>query len=246
MVEKMKNDPDTETSNGAPTAEIPHDDVQRLLYFFRQHGIRIVIYIAAAFVVLAAFGWFKSRKGEGIARAASMLSAAHSVQNLQEVISLYPESPSASIATLMLAKTYYDSGNHALADGAYADFIQKYPTHSMVPVAELGRAHVQEAIGQTEQAVQAYAAFAKKYPTHFLLADAMLSQARGMTTMGRTGEARILYEDFIAAHPNSSFVAEAETALNRLKRTVSAPAPTPASPPPVVPSAAPATPPNKS
>ena len=79
-----------------------------------------------------------------------MLMSASNLTTLQDIVKQYPTTPAAPIALLLLARSHFDSGNYALADGAYSDFQMRYPEHFMVVSAQLGRFHCMEAMGQMD------------------------------------------------------------------------------------------------
>ena len=219
----MADEASNEQEPLTPDVETPHagpiDDVQKFANFWKTQGLRIAVYIAVLLIVVIGFAWFKGHKRAGVVRASEMLGAAQSAQDLQAILSQYPDSPSAKVAMLMLGKAYYDAGSFQLAEATYSDFLQRFPNHPMGSVATLGRIHVQDGAGQTEQAIAGYKAFIKGNSDHYLVGDAVLGLARCITLQGRTGEARVIYEDFLAAHPESGFVADVEAALILLKRT---------------------------
>jgi TolA-binding protein len=194
-------------------------ELEVLKSYFFERGWRWVVVIVLALLAMGGYQMYRVNQRAQIERASAMLMSASNLTTLQDIVKQYPTTPAAPISLLLLARSHFDSGNYALADGAYADFQLRYPTHFMALSAELGRINCMEALGQVEGALDGYAGFVRANPTHFLAPLALLGKARALTILGRYGEARIDYENFIAAHPDSQWAQEAEAALSLLDRS---------------------------
>ena len=193
--------------------ETPLTEKQELLAIFRQHVQPILIGVAIAAALLLAYGAYKNYKQSASMRASQMLMSSQSPEQLQQVISQYPSTPSAPIAMLTLASEYFRAGHYDLSQFTYAQFQQKFPKHPMVAAADLGKAQCQEASGQLDQALIAYEAFAAANPGHFLAASAVFGKGRCLAQMGRYTEAKAVYEDYIAANPESGWIPLADSAM---------------------------------
>lgn len=226
-----KEEQPTESPVSAAPASAPRSipELEALKAYFIERGWRWVVVVVVALVILGGYQMYRANQRAQIDRASAMLMSASNLTTLQDIVTQYPTTPAAPIALLLLARSHYDSGNYAMADGAYADFQTRYPTHFMSVSAQLGRYHCMEAQGQMDAALDGYAAFARDNPNHFLAPMALLGKARALTIMGRYGEARIDYENFIAAHPDSLWGREAETALSLLDRSLPRPVESPES-----------------
>lgn len=224
--------PSEPASEVLPSAPLPAEGVEspgqaathasewhRIRNWLVTDGKSTTIVTVVGLVVLAGWFWHKTQKQARIDQASLLLNTARSIENLQEVAADYAETPSAPLAMLLLARTYYDSGNIPVAENAYAQFEAKYPKHLWIDVAKLGRIHCLEARGALDQAADGFAEFARQRPDHYLTPIALFGKARCLTLLGRDGEARVIYEDFIAAHPESPWVAEAEEAIEVLDRS---------------------------
>lgn len=211
MVDEPKQEQQVEPAQ-APEAT-PQAEKQQLLKLFREHVQPVLIGLAIAVALLLAYGAYKNYKQSTSMRASQMLMSSRSPEQLQQVISQYPSTPSAPIAMLTLASEYFRTAQYDLAQFTYAQFQQKFPKHPMAAAAELGKAQCLEASGQLDQALSMYEAFASTNPGHFLAPSAILGKARCLTQMGRYTEAKAVYEDYIAANPDSGWVPLADSAM---------------------------------
>jgi len=213
-----KTEPVNEPTPVAPAPAIPELAAAR--QYFLERGWRWALLVVLALVVMGGYLMFRANQRAQIDRASAMLMSASSLTTLQDIVKQYPTAPAAPIALLLLARSHYDSGQFALADGAYADFQMRYPDHLMAGAAQLGRFHCLEGMGQVENALDGYAEFIRTRPGHYLLPMAQLGKARALSILGRYGEARIEYENFMAANPDSVWAREAEQALSLLDRSI--------------------------
>lgn len=205
-------------------------EAEQIRVLFREYGQPILIGLGLAAAFLLGFTAYKSYRQNSALKAAQLLARAGSLEQLQQVVSQYPSTPSAPLALLTVASRQFENGQYELAQYTYSQFEQKYPKHPMKESAALNRAQCLEAIGDLERAKEAYAAFADAHPDHYLTPPARLGVARVLTQMQKLDEARTAYEDFLAAYPESGWTAAAENALeqvNRMKRAVEAGLPVP-------------------
>lgn len=211
MVDEPKQEQQVEPAAAPETT--PQSEKEQLLALFRQHIQPILIGVAIAVGLLLAYGAYKNYKQSTAMRASQMLMSSQSPEQLQQVISQYPSTPSAPIAMLTLASEYFRSGQYDLAQFTYAQFQQKFPAHPMVAAADIGKAQCMEASGQLDQALTAYEAFAAANPGHFLSAAAIFGKGRCLAQMGRYAESKTVYEDYVAANPESGWVPLADSAM---------------------------------
>ena len=193
--------------------EAPQTEKQQLLVLFREHVQPVLIGLAIALALLLGYGAYKNYKQSTSMRASQMLMSSKSPEQLQQVITQYPSTPSAPIAMLTLASEYFRSGQYDLAQFTYAQFQQKFPKHPMAAAGDLGKAQCLEASGQLDQALSMYEAFANANSGHFLAASAIFGKGRCLTQMGRYPEAKAVYEDYVAANPDSGWVPLADSAM---------------------------------
>ena len=211
MVDEPKQEQQVEPVQ-APV-ETPQTEKQQLLALFREHVQPVLIGVAIALALVLGYGAYRNYKQSTAMRASQMLMSSKSPEQLQQVISQYPSTPSAPIAMLTLASEYFRSGQYDLAQFTYAQFQQKFPTHPMAATADIGKAQCLEASGQLDQALSMYEAFAAANPGHFLAAAAIFGKGRCLAQMGRYAEAKAVYEDYIAANPESGWVPLADSAM---------------------------------
>jgi len=211
MVDESKERQQVEP--GQAPEDTPKTEKRQQMALFREHVQPVLIGLGIALAILLAYGAYKNYKQSTSMRASQMLLSARSPEQLQQVISQYPSTPSAPIAMLTLASEYFQSGQYDLAQFTYAQFQQKFPKHPMAAAADIGKAQCSEASGQLDQALTAFEAFALSHPGHFLYASAIFGKGRCLTQMGRYTEAKAVYEDYIAANPNSGWSPLADSAM---------------------------------
>lgn len=214
------------------------DEIQRLKNFIKEYGQAMIIAVGLIIAVILGGIAFKNYRETSALRASQLLMNARSADDLQQVLTQYPNAPITPLALLALAARRFDEGQFEMARSTFAQLKEKYPTHPLALVADLGRAQCLEAERQLEQALQAFAAFATEHPDHFLSPMARLGKARCLHQLGRYDEARAEYEDFIAANPDSDWATIAESAILFVEKdkraALEAPAPRPAAKSPAV------------
>jgi predicted negative regulator of RcsB-dependent stress response len=194
------------------------DELQKLLAFFEENGTSLLIAVGIAVVAVLGVTLYRRHVEKTQAEASAMLYSVKSIQDLDNLVSRYSSTSIAPLASLKLAKSYFDSGNYEMALSKYDEFRQKYPEHPFALVAEVGKMHCAESMGQTEQALTQFSAFLSQHPKHFLAAEALFGKGRCLETLGRYAEAKTLYEDFIAADPKGQWAMRAEEQLAGVKR----------------------------
>jgi predicted negative regulator of RcsB-dependent stress response len=191
-------------------------EVQEVVGFLKRYGKLIGTGILAAAVTVLASRGCASHKVSKLAKAEQALMAAKTPQQLEEVVTQYGSTPSAPVALLDLAKTFYNIGETAQARVQYERFLKKYKKHDLRPVAELGLAYCTEADGDFNGAAAQFAAFSEKYAVNYLHPQAILGVARCMEQAGRIDEARIVLEDFLAENAGTAWAGSAESALKQI------------------------------
>jgi predicted negative regulator of RcsB-dependent stress response len=194
-------------------------EVQEVLGFLKRYGKLIGTGILAATVAVLASKGFAHRKASRLAEAEQLMMTAQTPQQLEEVVNKYSSTPTAPVALLNLAKTFFNNGETAQARAQYDRFLKKYKKHEMRSVAELGLAYCAEADGDFNGAAIQFAAFAEKNSGSYLQPVAVLSIARCMEQSGRVDEARIVLEDFLAENAGTPWAGSAESALKTLNET---------------------------
>lgn len=191
-------------------------EVKEVVGFLKRYGKLIGTGVIAAVLTVVAVRIYTGHKASVLAKAEELLMTARSPEQLEEVISKYSSTPTAPVALLDLAKTYFNAGDAVQARAQYQRFLKKYKAHDMRPVAELGLAYCTEADGDFNGAAVQFAQLAEKYSSSYLHPLAVLGVARCMEQAGRTEEARIVLEDFLAENAGTSWAGTAENALRAL------------------------------
>jgi outer membrane protein assembly factor BamD (BamD/ComL family) len=152
-----------------------------------------------------------------------MLSTASSIPDLEAIVSDYPETQTAEMALIAVAKQYFDNANYEVAFTKYEDFIRDYTKSPLIKTAKLGRIFCIEARNNDaalQEAANEYAAFTKEYTNSFLAPQSIFGQARCLEHLNQLEEARIVYEDFIANQSDSPWLLLAEDLLKQLTRKI--------------------------
>lgn len=196
--------------------DTPEDELQQVLRFLRIHGSRVITGVCVGLIIVAGMNAFRTHKQNKLRESSQRLLAAQSSQELETLMSQYPDTPSAPLALLKLAKTHYNSENYDIALNKYAEFKETYPDHSMFLSAELGSIHCMEAKGLYDKALEGFTAFMTAHPDHFLVPQALLGTARCFKNLGRKAEAKEVYEEYIAKNPKSEWTPLIEDMLEDL------------------------------
>jgi predicted negative regulator of RcsB-dependent stress response len=191
-------------------------EVQEVIGFLKQYGKLIGTGILAAAIAVIGSRLYANHNASRIAAAEQMLMNAQTPQQLEELVSQYKSTPTAPVALLDLAKTYFNLGDTAQARTQYEHFLKKYSRHDMRPVAKMGLAYCTEADGDFTGAAAQFAEFAKANSTSYLYPQAILSLARCQQQAGQLADARIVLEDFLAENAGTLWAAPIESALKEL------------------------------
>ena len=215
--EKKENLDVQETGAGAPAAP---EEVQEVMELVREYAVPAAIGLGLVLVVFLGFTAWRGYKRGLSERAATGLLTARSVQDLENVVTQFPDTPSAPAALLTLAAEQLHSGQYLNAQNAYGRFEMQFPDHPLRPVARIGTAYCMEGDGRIAEADAAFRAFAAEYPDHYLAAVAVIGQARCQEQLNNLEGAREIYDDFIAANPESPWIQQAKTALLYLEKNM--------------------------
>ena len=207
-------------------AEQPHhhgpDELGQLKALLREHGTPVLTGVLIAVVAVGGWQMYRSHQRGEADRASAMITNARDITQIQQVATLYKETPSGAMAQLSVAADHFGSGRYVQAQDAYAQFRQDYPDYPLGAIAEYGLAQCLEATGSLEQALDAYTTFVEVHPDSYLAPQAELGRGRTLEQLGRLDDARVVYEDFIAARPESPWLADADALLNLVERQLRA------------------------
>ena len=194
------------------------DELEQLKTFARTYGRTVTIVLVILLVAVAGIRLHRIRKQSAIRKASALFATARSVQDLEALVNEYTSVPSAPLAKLRLAKSYYDAANYDLAEKTYKEIKEDHSDHALAAAADLGIVHCLEEKGQIAEALRGFEEFLGQNPGHFLAAQAIFGRARCLDQMYRTSEARVVIEDYIAANPDSGWMGQAEEMLDLLNQ----------------------------
>lgn len=226
-------------------------EVPEVLTFLRENGAAVIVGAGIAAAIFLGWSLFRNYQSSQREAAANLLFSAQTPEQIQQVVSQYPKSPAAPLASLLLAGQAFDQGQYEVAQNLFSAFLDQHPTHLLADQARMGILQCMEAAGRYAEALDGYTGFVADKPGHYLEATAVFGKARSLELLGRLDEARATYEAFIAAHADDERMrGRAESALSFLNKEARArargdvaPAPTaPAFSFPALQSAAPAPP----
>ncbi|MGD9875111.1 MAG: tetratricopeptide repeat protein [Kiritimatiellia bacterium] len=202
-------------------AEAPQgDELQEVMTLVREYAAPVAVGLGIVLAVFLGFTAWRNYK-TGLERTASTsLMTARSAQDLENIVSQYPGTPSAPTALLTLAAEYLHSGQYLNAQNAYSRFEMQFPEHPMRPAAKIGAAYCIEGEGRYADADAAFKDFVSSHPDHYLTPVAILGQARCQEQLNNAEGARKIYDDFIAANPESPWLPQARTALLYLEKNM--------------------------
>lgn len=195
-------------------ADIDLADESGIPDFIKDNAIAIVVGVLVAVVAFVGYTIWKNSQKAKVEAASALLSNSQTAPQFQEIIANYPDTPSAPLAQLSLASSYYDQNQFDLALGTFKEFGTLHANHSMAPVAELGVAQSLEALSRFDEALAAYDQFLNKHAGHYLFPSATFGKARVFEAQQKFADAKAVYEAFIAANPESSWLNRAETGLD--------------------------------
>jgi len=196
--------------------ELEKHEVTEVVGFLKRYGKLIGTGLLAAVVTVLVSKGCAHQKAASLAKAEQLLMTAQTPQQLEEIVNKYSSTPTAPVALLNLAKTFFNAGDYAQARAQYERFLKKFKNHEMRSAAELGLAYCTEADGDFNGAAAQFAEFAKKNSKSYLQPLAILSIARCKEQAGKIDEARIALEDFLAENAGTPWAGTAESALKTL------------------------------
>ena len=194
------------------------DEVETAKNLIAEYGRPVVVGVGLGLALVLGYMSYTWHQQSNDARAAQMLTAAQSPEQLRVITTQYPDSPSAPVALLSLAANYFDSEQYQLAQQTYRTFGERYPDHPMLLSTRLGKAYCLEALGTVDEALAELDAFIAEYPDHYLMPVATLSRGRCFILKRDFAEARAVYEDYLAAYPDSRWIERMESELIYLEK----------------------------
>ncbi len=211
--------PKSDSHNPLKNKALELDEVPEVLEFLKENGTSILIGAIVAAAVFLGWSTYRNVQNSKANTAANRLFSAQSAEGVQQIITEFPNTPSAPLAQLLLASQAFDQGQYEVAQNLFAQFIERYPQHELSDTATLGISQCLEASGRYAEAFDAYSSFIAAHPSDYLLPSATFGAARSLEFLGRFDEAEKLYETFIEGRPeDDNWRARAQSSLELLKR----------------------------
>lgn len=130
------------------------------------------------------------------------------IQAFTDVVTTYPRTDAAQVASAHIASELLAAGRAAEAEQAFASLAQAGGLYASS--AKLGQAQALMAIGRTDDALKIYTDLAAARDG-MLPTDALLMElARASLAAGKTAEARAAFQRIIDEYPESGFVQAAQ------------------------------------
>jgi len=171
-----------------------------------------VVLVLVAIVAWTIFS-YNQRKRELEARTA--LSAAASVEQLQEVSAKYTGTPEAASAAFLRGIALMESEKWDEAFEAFGAFEKTYPEHALTGGAVAAQAVIREMQGKFEEAKSLYQRVGTSYQNSYAAPFAMIGEARMYEQMGSPEDARKMLTEIVTRMPGSVFAGEAAALLER-------------------------------
>jgi tetratricopeptide (TPR) repeat protein len=201
------------------------------LEFWVLHRAKVILGAVTVLIVAAVAIYWRVSAESRIERAELAFAQAKVFEDYQRVIALYPRTPAAAKALLLLADQNFKQQRYDDALANYREFQSQFPKHSLAEAAAFGIGACLESKGQLSEAIEAYEQMIRSFPRAFLADDARLGIGRCYEVLGRWQEARKTYEDLIVASGQtfggqpSPTSAEAQERLAFVKRKLRAASP---------------------
>ncbi len=181
---------------------------------FKREIIAALIILLLALFGFTGYRFYSDRRA---ATASALLASAKGVQEYEQLIARYPDTPAGADAYLLLAEAQRNERKFAEANAALQAFITKNPKHEFVSTARMAMAANLESIGKSDEALAVYQQIASSYPNSFNAPQALLSQVYLLKAKNRPEEARRICETILTQYRTSFWAGEAFQELRLLK-----------------------------
>ncbi|HEY3661854.1 MAG TPA: tetratricopeptide repeat protein [Chthoniobacterales bacterium] len=217
----------------ATVSQITSDPALETHLFWDKYKTTIIA--IAAILILGGLGFagYELYTARAAADATALLSAAHSPEEFQQVITRYPGTGPAASAYLLLAGQQRSKKNYAEANTTLHKFIDQYPKHQLITTAWMGVAANLESLGKKDEALSTYQRLATEYPQSFNAPLALLAEVPLLKAKNRIEEARRACETIMSQYRDSAVTNEAIQQLMSLPKPAAAEMPKPLAQPEV-------------
>jgi TolA-binding protein len=201
-----------------PTAPPPSRDVAlETRVFWERFKKQITAALIVILLGVIAFTGYRFYSDRRAAAASALLASAQTVQEYQQLIERFPNTPAAADAYLLLAEAQRREKKFTEANATLQTFIAKYPQHEFVSTARMAMAANLESLGKTDEALAMYQQIASAYPNSFTAPVALLSQVYILKAKNRNDDARRICETILTQYRTSFWAGEAMQQLRLLK-----------------------------
>ncbi|MEP7014236.1 MAG: tetratricopeptide repeat protein [Verrucomicrobiota bacterium] len=181
---------------------------------FRKEIAAAVIILLLAIVGFGAFRFYADR--QDIA-GATLLASAKTIQDYQQVIAHYPNTPAGAGAYLLLADRQRADKKLGDANATLQAFVNKNPDHELATTARMAIANNLDSMGKTDEALAMYQQIATGFPKSFSAPLALISRVHLLKVKNRPDEARLACETILTQYRDSFWAREAAQELRFLK-----------------------------
>ncbi|NLL83946.1 MAG: tetratricopeptide repeat protein [Lentisphaerae bacterium] len=218
---KIADKKNTESKETRPIPDNLPEEFLPLYDWWHTQGKKIALYIVIIVAIFGLSALYRNHKATRNRVGSEQLLTAHSVEDLEPMVSQYGSSGVGLLAQFSLAKAYYDAGRYDDALNSY-NALLRHSSHPFVGIAQLGKAHVLEAQDNFDAAREAFAGFQAENSNHYLAPLALIGEARCIAQQGDKTAAAELLDTLIAAKTDTSWehIAEGnkEMVLRYVKR----------------------------
>ena len=204
----------------ATVSQISQDPALESSLFWDQYKVPIIAIVLVLLLGGLGFAAYKFYQQRQAKEAATMLAAAKSPQDFQQVIAKYPGSGPAASASLLLANGQRNEKKFADSNATLHHFVDQYPKHELVTTAWMGIAANLESLGKNDEALSTYQRLVTEYPQSFNAPLALLSEVPLLKAKGKTDEARQACETILSQYRDSVYMTEALRELQKLPRAI--------------------------
>ena len=167
---------------------------------FKSEIIAALIIVLLAVVAFTGYRFYSDRRA---ATASAILANAKTVQEYQEIVARYANTPAGADAYFLLAEAQRSEKKFTEANATLQVFISKYPDHEFVSTARMAMAANLESMGKNDEALSLYQQIASTYPKNFNAPLALLSQVYLLKAKNRTAETRHICETILTQYGTS-------------------------------------------
>jgi len=204
-----------------PTASPPSRDAAlEARVFWLRFKNQIAAAVMLALVAVIGFVGYRFYSERRDSTASDLLGSAKRVQDYEELVARYSNTPAGAAAYLLLARGQFNEKKFAQANATLQVFIDRNPKHELVPTAQMAMAANLVSMGKTDEALSMYQQLAARYPASFDAPLALISQVPLLKAQNRIEDARRICETMMTQYRDSIWAGEAMRQLRSLKSSI--------------------------